>query len=125
MPSNGAEGNITAAVVLAAIVLLIIMCIWPGLAQVRAGDIGGYWASREGKMYEIVPGPSGEYSFEVKGRLGADAPVAGTGARGLISGLRRLQLRQGGGRVAFGGRRIDWGNGDSWVKQGMHTHAGA
>jgi hypothetical protein len=116
-----------ASLLIATVVLLIMLFVWPGVALVKPRDIAGRWSSRAtGGMFELLPG--GQRAFRVvqggrpvgygwmsgqRGVVLVDAPEGASG--GAYGASRRAPER---GHVAFGGRQIRWGS-DTWVRQGV------
>ena len=111
------DSDLTAAVVIAILIIVVLVCVWPGYARVRGRDLVGYWAAPGGGLYEIRD--MGGRAFAVRGEAAA-AAVAGV-ASGVASGVRGVAVAALGKRgiIELGGRRIDWQGGDSWTRQGV------
>ncbi len=120
-----------AATVLAVIILLVILCIWPGYLRVAPKDIEGYWASRDGNMYAIRPVAGRGHEFGVnwdprKDKKGTyDIMAAPHQAHGSVRGVRGLRIGPLHGTVALGGRHIAWADGGLWTRQGLPTRGPA
>lgn len=110
------DADLTAAVLIAVILIVIALVAWPGLVRVRPRTLAGYWASQTtGALYEVRPGHG--RTFVVSTRSGL--------ATGAIRGLRGVRVAfpgddgSRGGRVELGGRQIIWKDGDTWALQGV------
>jgi hypothetical protein len=127
MGAESYDNSVTIAVVLAVVVMLLILFVWPGVVRVRAGELAGYWAARDGKMYSIIPTAEGE-GFEIRG-ANPFSQTASTGLSrgrlaGRVEGVRGLRVDAADaprGRLALGGRRIEWADGGVWTRQGAGT----
>jgi hypothetical protein len=108
------DSDIAVAIVVALVVLIVILGVWPGLLRVRAGDLAGYWAGSDGKLYAIRP--TGDRSFDLTTSGDSTRPTAGH-----IVGLRSVKIDgPDSGAVDLGGRRINWPDGKVWTLQGVH-----
>lgn len=101
-------------IVIAAVLLLIAVFVWPGSARARPGDFAGYWADAEGGLYELRQ--AGGRSFVLRGG-------GGGGSRGTMAGLRGIVVGEGpralAGRLELGGRSLAWSDGKKWYRQGV------
>jgi len=129
------SGDVTAAVVLAVIIILVMLCIWPGYARVTPESVRGYWASQDGKMYAIRPQETCDGSNRAFRILGnprsrdnsAHNVSEGPNYYGSTVGLRGVKLylseMRGAsslhGTVSLGGRHINWADGGVWTRQGL------
>ena len=110
------DADLTAAVLIAVILIVIALVAWPGPARIRPRMLAGHWASRAtGAMYAVRPGRG--RTFVVSTRSGL--------ATGTIWGLRGVRVAfpggdgSRGGRVELGSRQIIWKDGDTWSLQGV------
>lgn len=102
-----------AAVVLALAVVMIMVavCVWPGLGRVRRENIVGFWGTADGKLFEIRAADGGERALTVQ--HGAQTVA------GALSGVRGLRVGALSGRVGLGGAQIHWRDGSVWHFQGI------
>jgi hypothetical protein len=120
MPSDRSagltDGDLAAAVVIALAIILVALCVWPGLARVRAGGLAAYWASpQSGELYLITA--TGPREFAVHW---AQHARPGASRAGKVGPLRGVRLASGErGYVDLGRRQILWDDGDVWVRQGV------
>lgn len=112
------DGDLTIAIIIAMLIIIIILCAWPGTARIRGGNLIGHWASPSGTYYEIRS--SGSRTFAVF--AGKDA----ASIQGRITGIRGVRLitvprveRPKRGHVELTSRRIKWTDGDVWTRQGL------
>jgi hypothetical protein len=123
------SSDTTAAVVLAVIIILVMLCVWPGYARVTPESIEGYWTSQDGKMYAIRPAAGSHRGFHVnwdprphKDRVKSyDMEASPPQAIGATHGIRGLQVGPRSGTVSLGGRHINWADGGVWTRQGLST----
>lgn len=122
------DADVTWGVIIAAIIILFAVCVWPGTARASPKDFAGYWASTDGDLYEIRQ--QGSSSLEIRGtgasaRAGSGAKKgAGSPSRGWVSGFRRIRaegLPSGSrsGALELGGRALAWDGGEKWYRQGV------
>jgi len=106
------DADLTTALLIAVVLIIIALIVWPGIMRIRPHMIAGHWASQKtGIMYEIRPGHTGR-RFIV---LSNNHP--GTG---VVHGLRGVRFPGvGRGHVGFGNRQIIWKGGDVWSLQGL------
>lgn len=107
------DSDLSSAIVIAIIIILAALCFWPGLIRVKGSSLEGYWASPSGALYELRD--AGGRDFVVH-----SADTATTAA-GKSSGIRGVSVPALGkqGTVELGSRRIDWQDGDTWLRQGV------
>ena len=109
------DADLTAAIIIAVILITIALVAWPGFVRVRPRALAGYWASQEnGALFEVRPG--GGRALVVSAKSGP--------AAGATRGLRGVRVATPGGgsrdgRVELGNRRITWEGGDVWSLQGV------
>lgn len=111
------DRDLTAAILIALLILIGVLCVWPGLLRVRGGDLAGFWASPAGGLYEIRP--TGARSFVVR----SASPHASDAIKGTVAGVRGVRVAGRAGRVELGGRHINWAGGDRWTRQGVAPRA--
>jgi hypothetical protein len=109
------DGDLVAAILIALLILVILLCVWPGFLRLRGRDLAGYWASSSGAMYRLQP--TGGRAFNVYADGPGRAPSA---TAGRITGVRGLRIGGRSGRAELGGRRISWAGGEAWTRQGVH-----
>jgi hypothetical protein len=105
------DSDIAVAIVVALILLIIVLGVWPGILRVRPRDLEGYWAGTDGKLRSIKA--LSPKTFVVAAPGDPSTP-------GHISGLRGVALPTARGTVDLGGRRIKWSDGQVWTLQGVH-----
>ena len=107
------DSDLSSAIVIAIIIILAVLCYWPGLIRVKGRSLEGYWASPSGALYELRD--AGGRDFFVHS-AGTATTVSGqsTGVRGVSVPAFNKQ-----GSVELGSRRIDWKDGDVWLRQGV------
>jgi len=114
------DSDLAASIVIALVLIAIALCAWPGFARARARDLAGYWADAGGALYEIRTGPGDR---ELVAHGGATPTRAGRPGLsvwpGRITGVRGVALGPKKGQLDLGGRRISWGGGGVWTRQGI------
>jgi hypothetical protein len=97
------------AVFIALVIIIILACMKYGL---RRGDLEGYWGTFNGDQYRI------------QAHKGGNIAVSGPRfqARGMIRPLRGVCIGDGErtmcGSVSLDGRWLNWGDGETWIRQG-------
>jgi len=113
MLRNMLDTDLRAAVAIAVVVIAIATCCWPGFAKIDAKDLEGHWVSKNGTMFEIIPGP-GVRDFTVR-----SAGAKGVTLLGSVFGVRAIHLGGRVGWVGIGRRRISWPGKEVWSRQGV------
>jgi hypothetical protein len=98
----------------AALVLGVVLLAGFGARRATA-QLPGFWGDPRSRLRRFVPLPGGRFRLDA----GAGAPAA---PRCSLRGFRRLVCEGDGGttvgRVGLGGRRLYWGGGEVWYRQG-------
>ncbi len=114
------DADICYALLIALVIIVVVVAVWPGLARVSGVDLEGFWLSdgvENTRLYEIRP--VGGRAFEVRQR-GSAATEKGRARRVRaveIPGLKRA------GALELGGRRLAWHDGTVWTRQGVRPAA--
>lgn len=110
------DSDLASAILIALVIILVALAVWPGYLRVRAAQLEGHWASTDGAMYEIRPtGPRTFLVVAAGGCAGVAYRVAGV--RGVRADAPSSTNDRG--RVDLGGRRISWADGHAWTFQGI------
>jgi hypothetical protein len=113
------DRDLTAAVLIAAILILVALYGWPGAFRLRGRDLAGFWASPAGALYRIEGGPGPAFTVRASTHPGRETLGRVTGLRRVVVPGAALGERGAlGGAVELGGRRIQWDDGSAWVRQG-------
>ncbi len=110
------DRDLSIAVLIALVIVLVVAVGWPGYLRVRARHLAGFWASQAGVLYEIRP--TGGRTFTVRSSDAASPETRGTvvGVRGVRVGVGQESRR---GKMEIGGRRIAWDGSGIWSRQGV------
>src|SRR5262245_43544860 len=109
------DGDLTAAILIALLLVVVALCAWPGLLRLHGRDLAGFWATPGGGLYEIRAAEGRAFEIREPGRAGGRPP-----AQGRLTGVRHVKVSGGPGAVSragvveAGGRRIRWKKGDTW-----------
>jgi len=110
------DGDLAISLIIAALILVVLTCYWPGFARVRGEDLAGYWAAPDGGLFEVRD--AGGRGFVLQGV----ARGAGSQAyAGEATGVRQVAVAGKRGRLELDGRRIRWADGVPWTRQGVRA----
>jgi hypothetical protein len=113
------EDDIATAVIIAMIIIVIAVFVWPGYGRITTAQLEGHWSSQNtGSIFQI----------KRVGRKKVDVYNNGAlYAKGFLYGLRavRIVILETGkfmtGSLEFASRQISWDKGqtDTWIYQGV------
>jgi hypothetical protein len=104
------SADLSYALIIVIVVILIALFVWPGYIWADAHKLDGYWTSNTtGNIYRLTAASARRFKI----KIGQESHS------GKICGVRKIKYADHSGSVEFDNRRIEWCNGEKWIKQGV------
>jgi len=115
------DTDIATVLGLTVLLIIIMLCFWPGFFRVRGATLAGYWRDEGGSLHRIVATAADGRSFTV-----TTQGVESTHVRSVSGSATRIRgvsipADRKTGSLEIGGRRLFWNDGSEWVRQGVYA----